>query len=199
MSHHDSLFVEVLKSRIHIASYMYMLYWFCVQSVFWTWRERQRVWTLTRWKLRGRTVMPRPSWRSCPTTSNKRSWSYRGEERGHLKSLYLSYLMSECWNSETIESDNNNLIAYTADTESCYFEYERIFLREVDDFQVFKIMFSESWENRRHWRKWISTNWRTLTQEQRWCRKNWMDQSKTNSLINLYNQCSTFRSLVKRL
>lgn len=43
--------------------------------------------------------------------------------------------MSECWNSETIESDNNNLKAYTADTESCYFEYERIFLREVDDFQ----------------------------------------------------------------
>lgn len=40
--------------------------------------------------------------------------------------------MSECWNSETIESDNNNLIAYTADTESCYFEHERIFLREVD-------------------------------------------------------------------
>lgn len=42
--------------------------------------------------------------------------------------------MFECWNFEIIEFDYNNLKVYIVDIEFCYFEYERIFLREVDDF-----------------------------------------------------------------
>lgn len=73
--------------------------------------------------------------------------------RGDISKVFICHIWD--LNFEILRQSSlaiNNLIA--ADTESCYFEYERIFSREMDDFQVFKVMlhepFSESWENRRH-------------------------------------------------